>query len=414
MLQHKQTNWEHAHMDNRPIFADTGASRDIHRVSQRRDPSRGRLPDSAKYLKLIVKAKVALTVESMTLPKQKILRPRAIRGFDNGQLPADLLVECGLGKGLLLVESAARAFKALVQFYGTHEDGIEISATGCYRSYNDQVTLFQQRFSETRIPGQLVKSFNGKKYWLNNGVAQAATPGKSNHGYGLALDICLLKNNKKISLTPQAIKLLTANAHQFGFCWELDSEPWHIVYFAGDSVPAYVEKVENDEQRFLTFRELKDLNAARSKKTQEQKKFAHGYKIPLEDWEIVCEIADANGVDPLILVAIGFAETAWFTKGDGLKGNGLGCGSYDSGSTYKYAGVRKQCEFACRNFKKNKVKTIDDIRGGKLYSTGKWVDGKYVGPGGSIKWASADTQDRGYPWTKNVVSIWEKLNGATA
>ena len=356
----------------------------------------------------------------MTLPKQKIVKPKCIRGYDNGQIPASLLVECGVGKGFLLVEPAARALKALIKFYATHPGDVQISATGCYRSFKDQVTLFHERFSETRIPGQKVKSFNGKKYWLKKGVAQAATPGRSNHGWGLALDACLIKDGKKVSLTPERIKLLTVNAHKFGFCWELDSEPWHLVYFAGDTLPPAIERVENDEQRFLTFKELKDLNAKRIKledlapKKKEEKKFGNGYKIPLEDWKIVCEVADANGVDPLVLVAIGFAETAWFTKGDGLKGNGLGCGSYDSGSTYKYAGVRKQCEFACRNFKKNKVKTIDDIRAGKLYSTGKWLDGRYVGPGGSIKWASADTQDRGYPWTRNVVSIWEKLNGATA
>ncbi len=347
----------------------------------------------------------------MTLPKQKIVKPRTVRAYDNGQIPSDELVECGLGKGFLLSKPAARAFGALKKFYETHEDGIQLSATGCYRSYKDQVALFQQRFSDVRIPGQLVKSFNGKKYWLKKGVAQAATPGTSNHGYGLAIDLCLLKDGKKVSLTPQVINLLKGNAHDFGFSWELDSEPWHIVYFSGDVVPASVLKVENGEQRFLTRAELKTLNASRTK--QEHKKFGHGYKIPLEDWEIVCEVANTNGVDPLILVAIGFAETAWFTKGDGLKGNGLGCGSYDSGSTYKYAGVRKQCEFACRNFKRNKVKTIEDIRAGNLHSTGKWVDGKYVGPGGSIRWASADTQDRGYPWTRNVVSIWEKLNGET-
>ena len=94
-----------------------------------------------------------------------------------------------------------------------------------------------------------------------------------------------------------------------------------------------------------------------------------------------------------------------------MKGNILGAGSYDSGSTYKYAGVEKQCEFALKNFKKNKVKTIQDIKAGNLQSTGKHVDGKYVGPAGSIKWASADTADKGFPWTKNVVTIWTRLSG---
>ena len=69
--------------------------------------------------------------------------------------------------------------------------------------------------------------------------------------------------------------------------------------------------------------------------------------IPEEDWTLVRRICRRHGVDPLLIVAIGMAETHWFTKGDGLKGNGLGVGSYDSGSTYKYSGVRGQVRRAC-------------------------------------------------------------------
>ena len=77
-----------------------------------------------------------------TLPKKKIVKPKSIRRYDNGQIPASLLVECGFGPNYKMVEPAARAMKALIKFYATHPDNIEISTTGCYRSYDAQVNLF--------------------------------------------------------------------------------------------------------------------------------------------------------------------------------------------------------------------------------------------------------------------------------
>ena len=199
----------------------------------------------------------------MTLPKQKIVKPHFIRDYDNGQIPKELLFECGLGKRLLLVEPAARAFRALVKFYRTHEDGIEISATGCYRSHNEQVRLFRESFSETKVAGQIMKRFNGKNYYLKRNVAQVDVPGKSSHGWGLAVDLALYKKETKNPVTSQVINLLCGNAAEFGFCWELDSKPWHLVYFAGDNMPNAVLKTENNAIRFLTYQEFQDLHNAR-------------------------------------------------------------------------------------------------------------------------------------------------------
>ena len=131
--------------------------------------------------------------------------------------------------------------------------------------------------------------------------------------------------------------------------------------------------------------------------------------IPEDDWRIVRNVSRKHGVDPLLIVAIGWSETHWFTKGDGLKGNGLGVGSYDSGSVYKYAGVRKQVKRACEILIRRKATSIVDIMEGALHASGKWENGKYVGAMGSVEWASADTADRGFPWTKNVVSTYKKI-----
>jgi hypothetical protein len=136
--------------------------------------------------------------------------------------------------------------------------------------------------------------------------------------------------------------------------------------------------------------------------------------IPVEDWKVVQKVARAYEVDPFLIVAIGFAETQWFKKGLGLQGLGLGVGAYDSGATFRYAGVKKQVERGCQILRRNRVRFVYDIALGKLHSTGRWewADGKpvrYVGPPGSVKWASADTEDRGFPWSRNVVSIYLRI-----
>jgi hypothetical protein len=120
-------------------------------------------------------------------------------------------------------------------------------------------------------------------------------------------------------------------------------------------------------------------------------------------------------VDPLLIVAIGFAETQWFKAGLGLKGLGLGVGAYDSGATFKYAGVENQVTRGCQILRRNRVRFVYDVAEGKLHASGCWVDGKYVGPPGSVRWASADTADGGphggapFPWSRNVVLVYLRL-----
>lgn len=137
--------------------------------------------------------------------------------------------------------------------------------------------------------------------------------------------------------------------------------------------------------------------------------------IPAEDWAVVQSIARSYEVDPLLIVAIGFAETQWFKTGLGLQGLGLGVGAYDSGPTFKYAGVEKQVKRGCQILRRNRVRFVYDIVDGKLHATGRWVKGRYVGPPGSVKWASADTADGGphggrpFPWSHNVVAVYRRL-----
>lgn len=85
-------------------------------------------------------------------------------GFSNGMIPASEL--CGIpAAGHLLRCDAATAYQALMQAY-EREFGRRLCITDSYRSYASQVTLYAKKPS------------------------LAALPGTSNHGWGVAVDLC--------------------------------------------------------------------------------------------------------------------------------------------------------------------------------------------------------------------------------
>jgi hypothetical protein len=66
-------------------------------------------------------------------------------------------------------------------------------------------------------------------------MAMLATPGKSQHNLGLAVDV-------HSASEPKRLNWLIANVKEFGFSWEVvPSEPWHLRYVNGDNVPASVK-----------------------------------------------------------------------------------------------------------------------------------------------------------------------------
>ena len=53
---------------------------------------------------------------------------------------------------------------------------------------------------------------------------------------GTYLSVCATSVQQSFSSgLPAATKLLCGNAAEFGFCWEIDSKPWQLVFFASDS-----------------------------------------------------------------------------------------------------------------------------------------------------------------------------------
>ncbi len=119
-----------------------------------------------------------------------------------------------------------------------------LKATSIHDSYRPcevQKRLFLSRYTNTPN-GTRPRHWQGKKPH----VAAAAVPGTSNHGWGLAVDnarrtTAILTTD---SLDNRTLRWLVQNEQRFGFSHELQSEPWHIRYLAGDDIPAAVRAFE--------------------------------------------------------------------------------------------------------------------------------------------------------------------------
>jgi LAS superfamily LD-carboxypeptidase LdcB len=119
-------------------------------------------------------------------------------GYANGRIPASAMVEVD---GFLVAPSVADNLEALLD--AAQRDGVwrpgERFATGTYRSYEDQVRLWQEHLAGTH-------------------PAPVAEPGTSLHGWGEAIDFN--------TALPGFIDWLAANADRFGFR-NLPGESWH-------------------------------------------------------------------------------------------------------------------------------------------------------------------------------------------
>ncbi|HEX2072299.1 MAG TPA: D-alanyl-D-alanine carboxypeptidase family protein [Geodermatophilus sp.] len=132
---------------------------------------------------------------------------RAWGGYPNGLIPPSALCPLGVGGHLLRCDAAA-AYRAMSAAFAA-AFGAPLCITDSYRTYAGQVRLYGQK------------------------PALAAVPGTSNHGWGLAVDLC---GGVESFGTPQ-YAWLAANAGRFGFLhptWADPGngreEPWHWEY----------------------------------------------------------------------------------------------------------------------------------------------------------------------------------------
>lgn len=123
--------------------------------------------------------------------------PEDLRALGNGKLPENALTEISQGRHRLFAPAAA-SWDNLVA--AAKADGIEIRITDSYRDYAEQVDLVER-----------------KGLYSQGGLA--ATPGTSNHGWGMAVDA---------DVTDAATRnWLQVNGPRFGWIESVPREPWH-------------------------------------------------------------------------------------------------------------------------------------------------------------------------------------------
>jgi hypothetical protein len=126
--------------------------------------------------------------------------PAELQQYGNGRIPTDRL-EPIAQSGHRLFAPAAAAWDGLVAEARTA--GFDLRITDSYRSYDQQVDLARR-----------------KGLYSEGGLA--ATPGTSNHGWGLAVDADVTD--------PALLAWVRANAPRFGFVEAVPREPWHWEY----------------------------------------------------------------------------------------------------------------------------------------------------------------------------------------
>ncbi len=128
-----------------------------------------------------------------------ITPPPSLIGFGNGQIPAEALTDLSVD-GHSLYAPAASAFEMMIA--AAKADGVSIGVTDSYRPLSVQERLAKE------------KGLYSQGGW-------AATPGTSNHGWGLALDL---------DLDATAQSWMREHAPDYGFVEDVPREPWHWTY----------------------------------------------------------------------------------------------------------------------------------------------------------------------------------------
>jgi D-alanyl-D-alanine dipeptidase len=171
------------------------------------------------------------------LPKSPATIPAWVKQLGNGKIPEDRMEKVAPIKRGYLVPEAAQAWRS---FQAAAKDaGFTVTMTGAYRPLEGQVKLFFERYQDTDS-GRKTKTYEGRTYWLRQGVADAATPGSSNHGWGCAVDMALDKYGpgaKAVRHSSPFIQWAIANARSHGWSWEDQSEAWHVRYVGGNDSP---------------------------------------------------------------------------------------------------------------------------------------------------------------------------------
>lgn len=144
--------------------------------------------------------------------------------YSNGRIDTSTLTPVASQPSLRLRSGVAAAWAALrAAVLATY--GWVVTLTDAYRDYATQERIFRQRYTTTYLPGRPSKMWLGKRWYLKRGYAAAATPGTSNHGFGITVDVANLggfSGTKYRQFAALAVPAGWSNAEGASI-----GEPWH-------------------------------------------------------------------------------------------------------------------------------------------------------------------------------------------
>ena len=177
-------------------------------------------------------------------PVAKMVLPKEVEKVGNGKLTGKMMkkVKCG---GVMW-NGAADAFNAL--YDAALAAGHKLRNIGDYRPFDGQLSMFMDRYNQkpTGRKPEITRTYQGKTWYLKKGKSPSGTPGTSNHGFGLAIDIAI-DNKGKIKAIggTKAYDWMCENAPNYGFYLQgaptkadgkanSEYEAWHWQYCIGD------------------------------------------------------------------------------------------------------------------------------------------------------------------------------------
>lgn len=167
-------------------------------------------------------------------------------GYVNGHMEVGRLMTV---RGCTLERDAAYLYSLMME--AAARDGVRLGFTDCYRSYEEQKAAYNKGCPPIDIPRYRIDAETGQ--WVQDGVRRMRTcdngpiaaPGRSNHGWGRAVDFTAASRGK-LTCYDSEYDWLRLHAHEYGWvhpdwaeCGEPGQEPWHWE-FAGVTEPNIV------------------------------------------------------------------------------------------------------------------------------------------------------------------------------
>lgn len=175
----------------------------------------------------------SLSVAGSSGDSSQLVQALVDLGYANGRLPDDAFRVVSTHGGYLcqVAEVGGAVDSWLSMVSAARLDGVDIEGGWCYRTFERQVELWTSR--QCFIAGMC----DGDPY------PPTATPGTSNHGWGLAVDVWGA-NNSTLTCASTEFGWMKVNAARFGWshpgwasCGQPGQEPWHWE-FSGISASA--------------------------------------------------------------------------------------------------------------------------------------------------------------------------------